>query len=420
MSTYNSRLKQAIIEALRGSPCTFEELVRKCHGAYPTVVKQAMKEMKVASVDTTLYTTQLDFLTEEINPLVDRDTLDFVTYSVENNPILSSWYISWKSCQKVKMLDLWYRKKILFLGTPRIFEYFILNCNFEEARLIDLDVEVTKKFKKTYSLQNIVIDNMDINAIDIFDQQYDAVFLDPPWYLESYKSWLSKAFQFVKRDGAIYFSIFPFLTRPTASVERKDIFTFCRQFASTVLSVADYFEYDIPSFESMQLKAENLFMHANWKVSDLIIMKGFCENNLKHFETQPDMSYTEWQEFSLFDTRWFLRRAVSSNLVDSYANNIVHYPLLEPIGHSRFLDSPSRRNPKLKKANLLSSKGHAFFVPDTDLFMYIIRIIQDRLYTSSNHKIPSYKVSYDDLIENFGPDTTDQIIQIYEMMGANK
>lgn len=56
-SSYYKNAKNCVVSALRGNQCTFEELCRKCHGLYPTVVRDIISEMKIYSTLIPTYTT---------------------------------------------------------------------------------------------------------------------------------------------------------------------------------------------------------------------------------------------------------------------------------------------------------------------------------------------------------------------------
>ena len=386
MASYLERVRSNIMEALRHSPCTFEELVRKCHGVYPVQAKQVLDGLNIYTKSTTLYVTQDELIPPGIKTTVDEQTRGLVTYRLENNPILSSWYFSWQTCQKVGLIDLWQNKKILFLGTPRLFEYFVINGKSDHCRLIDLDKTVADELRKKYDSSELMIDLKDINKIEIFNEKYDVVFMDPPWYFESYCSWLSRALRFVRKDGTVFFPIFPYLTRPTASVERQQIYSYCRKAAKTVLSVPDFFEYDIPSFERQELANAGFTMFSNWKVSDLIILRDFT-SDIPHSDVKIGPDYGEWTEFQLSNTRWFLHKGTGNKDVTHSA-----LPLVSLVGDSPYLSSPSRRNPQLKRTNLQSSKGHALFVSDTELFLDLVS------------KIKKSSLPVNDTINNFEMD----------------
>ena len=394
---YMERIKTCIKSTLRDFPRTFDEIVKKCYGAYPLSVKTAMEEMNIHHKLVPLFTTQ----ETEISPLmqdVQRDYYksELVTFSIENNPILSNWYFSWQSCQKLSQIDHWKDKRILFLGAPRLFEYFVSHNKGGQLTLIDLDENVTKALEKKYIPENsnlsIEIQTKDINFINNLKDKYDIVFLDPPWYLESYISWLTKATKFVYPTGMIMLTMFPYLVRPSASDEREYIFKFCRSFSSSVLSIPEYLEYDIPTFEKKELDNAEIDLRSNWKVSDLLILQGITSIPDLPKQTRVDLQYQGWKEFTLLDIRWFIREPFE--MVDASHNT----PLLSLVGSSIYLDSPSRRNKQFHQANLQSSRGHGLFVSNTEIFINIVNDLKNR----------DHHLSYEAAVEKLEIDETSK------------
>lgn len=364
------RIKVCILTALRKSPCTFEEIIRKCAGVYPTLVKQALEELQVHSSLVPLYTTQSDLVPYGFNLAVDHPQNDLVTYQIENNPILSNWYFSWHTCQKIGQLDIWYNKKILFLGTPRLFEFFAVQDKAKHISLIDFDSIVTEKLISRYgNRKNISIEHRDINFLKTdFDNKYDYVFFDPPWYFDSYISWLITAAKFVAHDGKVLFPLFPYMVRPTASQERNELFQISRRISPNVLLIPEYLEYDIPSFEENELHFAGIDLRANWKVSDLMILQGVNYVPEDWDNIQVNTEYLSWEEFTWFGIRWF----VKTDREKEYYVKTSALPLITLFDNSMYLKSPSRQNPRLKLANVLSSKGHGFCVLNPKYFVDIM------------------------------------------------
>lgn len=380
--SYTKRIEACIRAVLRNYPCTFEEIVRGCYGAYPLTVSEILSEMNIYCRFTQLYCTQQNEIPYLEGYETDLRQTELITYSVENNPILSNWYFSWRSCKRLCALDIWKGKKLLFLGTPRLFEYFLLHAKGAYLTLIDLDKYVTDalmlKYSKKTDASKIRIQNADINFIYEGEEKYDVVFLDPPWYLETYFSWIFKAATYTAPNGQIFMSVFPFLTRPTASEEREKIFKYCRSLAKSVLSIPEYLEYDIPSFEKSELIHANIDIRSNWKVSDLFILQNIIpvqsEKELFKQCSCLDLGYQGWTEFSLFGLRWFICEPPES----SDANTL---PLISFIDRSIYLRTPSYRNPQLKRANLQSSRGHGLYVSDVKKFMQIVNELKDKCRT---------------------------------------
>jgi len=369
--SYMERVKACVRSALRDFPRTFEETVQKCYGAYPLLVRQAMDELKIHSYLVPLYSTQEESIPYMSEAEIDYRKSDLVTYKVENNPVLSNWYFSWHSCQKLSQLDLWQGKNILFLGTPRLFEYFIIHDKGESLTLIDLDRNVTDALREKYESKGIArILTEDINFLEPGEERYDVVFLDPPWYIESYISWLAKATKLVTPKGAIIFTLFPYLLRPTASGERDRIYKLCRKLSKSLFTIPEYLEYDIPSFEKKELRQAGVVLRSNWKMSDLVILQDITHLAGEWDHVSVNTEYRNWTEFNLFGIRWFIH----SQSVDKGGSNPA--PLLSLLGDSPYLKSPSRRNKQFLKANLLSSQGHGLVVSEPKKFLDVVDAIR--------------------------------------------
>ena len=150
-STYYESAKVRVAAALKGNPSTFEELCKKCQGLYPSQVRDIIKDMNIYNTLVPLYTTEQSVLPYECIDESFYDEREIVTASLQNNPILSSWYFSWDTCYKIAQLDVWKGKKVLFLGTPRLFEYFISRRFGDELVLVDLDKTVINALSKKYA-----------------------------------------------------------------------------------------------------------------------------------------------------------------------------------------------------------------------------------------------------------------------------
>ena len=93
-SIYYKSAKNCVISVLRSSPCTFEELCQKCRGLYPTLIRDILKELKIYDTLVPIYTTNQNSLNLEVLDDYYSECQDTVTASLQNNPVLSSWYFS--------------------------------------------------------------------------------------------------------------------------------------------------------------------------------------------------------------------------------------------------------------------------------------------------------------------------------------
>ena len=384
-SAYRHKAQARVITALKDSPSTFEELCKKSGGLYPTIVRDIIKKLKLQNKLVPLFTSAMPVLSCEIDDECYYEKNSLITSKIQNNPVLSAWYFSWNTCSRLAQLDQWKDKKILFLGTPRLFEFFLTRNFGAHLTLVDLDNKVISILRQKYQTypQNHHIEfiNKDLLSFDSSEFQkedsdkYDFVFFDPPWYLEHYCRWLDIALKFIKPEGNIVFALFPMLLRPDAVTERKKILDTCREIGRNTFVCPDILEYDVPSFEKRELEEEGIYLDGNWKTADIVILSGITGHN-ELMINAADEGYSNWIEFDLLGTRWFLN--VSKQVPQSN-------DLISLLGKSRFLTSPSRRNKQFEKANLLSSKGHGFCVSDISTFQIVIEKLQDFQKNCSYH-----------------------------------
>ena len=80
----------------------------------------------------------------------------------------------------------------------------------------------------------------------------------------------------------------------------------------------------------------------------------------------------QWKEVNLFGARWFV------NLPNKKDLETKNTALLQVLGDSLYLSSPSHRNEQFKKANLLSSRGHGLFVTDPQRFINLAENIKNK------------------------------------------
>lgn len=377
-STYYESAKVRVAAALKGNPSTFEELCKKCQGLYPTQVKKIIDNMGIYDTLIPLYITDQNLLPYERLDDSYCDEREIITASLQNNPILSSWYFSWDTCYKIAQLDVWKNKRIMFLGTPRLFEYFASRRFGEELVLVDLDGTVIDALSKKYTSlldknHKTLFYKADINSFNVpaflenHPGEYDYIFLDPPWYPSYYMNWINIALQVLSSNGTILFSLFPRLLRPTAQTERREIMEKCRSIAEKAFICSGILEYDIPSFEKKELENEGLILRSNWKTSDLVILNGITNRNFSDASTIHE-TYSVWLEFAWLGCRWFLDTSRSFPSV---------HQLISSPEQTLYLKNPSKRNVQLHEVNLLSSKGHGIRISDPTYFRSILNKLQD-------------------------------------------
>lgn len=391
---YYHVLENRIDWALQQNKCMFQEIVRECKGAYPMDVLQILKSKKYLQAEKQVFTYE--------RPNADY-VKEFITEKIDNNPILCSWYFSIPTCKKTAELYSWDNKRILFLGMPRLFEYFVKNVQNACFTLIDLDYYVVDKLKKNYAYnKSHKIIHADINNLSFdFEESYDFIFLDPPWYMQYYEKWIAQSYKMLNQNGGIIiFPLFQELTRPNAEEQRNYLLSKIGECAKDYLVVSDFIEYEIPTFENSELQNHGVVLEKPWKKADLIIV-----NRIKDYEyIMPDeeIDLNKWKEVDIFNIRIFIN-INNSNRTENVA---IRY-LTE---NDSYLRNPSRRNKELKLANMLTSRGQGYIVESAEKLWYILKEIKEKVENGTDITKTVDSINIDNLSKEI----------LYEIFGGKK
>src|SRR5215217_5209083 len=128
--SYEERLFECIRVAISHESRSFLEIVRSGEGAYPTVIRDRLRQLGPASKESSLST---------YGPLAGNSHGRSALETVEGNPLLCSWYFTDVTCRRISELRDWKGLKLGFLGTPRLFEWFSKKDLGHERVLFELD-----------------------------------------------------------------------------------------------------------------------------------------------------------------------------------------------------------------------------------------------------------------------------------------
>lgn len=101
------------------------------------------------------------------------------------------------------------------------------------------------------------------------DAAYEGIFFDAPWYPEYAALWLWQAVRLSRPGTRIAFSLFPELTRPSASSERTELLLFAQQHGDVNVH-KNFLCYHTPGFEAEILSRHDLSDLTSWRRSDLV------------------------------------------------------------------------------------------------------------------------------------------------------
>jgi hypothetical protein len=322
--------------AIAEEPRTFYEIVRRCAGAYPALVAEALKASEFV-------VRASEQLIESSEPTQTRPTSWLSR--LEGNPALCSWYFTEATCARLASLRDWREQRIAFLGAPRLFEWFNTESVARDCVLFDADAHVIDHLRHANVYAPAQLIRYDVSTAPVWSGgTFDCVFFDPPWYPEDYPQWLARASQLAP-EGTIMFSLFPALTRPTARAEREAILASVQRGAAAATVISAFLEYDVPTFEKAELKAAGVDTVRTWKLADLVVLDSFVWRPVSTDQRRVET----WREVDIAQIRIF---------VGQPRNDVSLSRLLSPLPDGTVrLRSPSRRDPGRVAANVLTSRG---------------------------------------------------------------
>jgi hypothetical protein len=258
----------------------------------------------------------------------------------EDNPVLSFWPFTSDCARKIAALAEGYGS-VALLGTPTVFSA-IRETQKDNVVLFDSD----DYFFREKATEGYVQCDLLSDALTSFENNFDLVIGDPPWYFDEYISWLKAAICLTRPGGTIVFVLYPQNIRDTARHETKQILNTLENLLDEVRGLALAAEYETPSFEQIEL-IQNGIHPTNWRKAAFVSGKVPLQKADLTIQARP-VRTNLWTERRIGCGRIFVEDVASDNSVFLQTAHPKH----------RFLSSPSRRDPSRKKANVLSSRGH--------------------------------------------------------------
>lgn len=231
---------------------TFTELLRHFRGAFPGVVNGYVRERMPS------WRPPKGFIEEEPYALTE-----------ELHPLLFAWYFTPTTAKILAELSKGAGRSVTCLGTPTVASELI--GRLPKVRLLDADVGVIRRFPEILKYGEFIPTPMSTVSQGL--EASDVVIIDPPWYPGDVFLWLKAAHGVVRKGGTIILPLFPELTRPSASCERDILLDYCSSIGRLEIELQAA-TYSTPLFERESLRALGLPSCGDWRVADLIIVRG--------------------------------------------------------------------------------------------------------------------------------------------------
>lgn len=230
------RHAQSIIQRVHaGVRCSLTdiELIKSLNGIHPIDVQRAL----IAGGATELLKSALPKLLTTL-PILHEVPRD-------DNPVLNFWPFTNDTVEKLVRL-CHSHNRIALLGIPTLFKALNGSQN-SETILFDGDdylfrEDTTPGFIKCDLLGNLSTE---------FNNHFDLVVGDPPWYADEYRVWLEKALQLLRPGDKLVFVLFPEGVRDSAPRELDEILSLAGESLVNLSIGNEYVSYETSSFEQV-------------------------------------------------------------------------------------------------------------------------------------------------------------------------
>jgi hypothetical protein len=205
------------------------------------------------------------------------------------------------------------------------------------------------------------------DAVDALNLgSFDAAILDPPWYPDEARTWITQISPFIEATGCILLSVWPPDVRDDANQERLELIKEVEKFGRIKIDDNEL-QYLTPLFEQSALAEQGKGVSLDWRRGALatIIIGDGKRTGAVALRPRPK---AVWERFVLDDHQLALRRPAALPVVE---------PELHKLAKGWVLPDVSRRNPLRTGIDLWTSQNRAARVQGTRPFLDALIAICD-------------------------------------------
>jgi hypothetical protein len=328
-SSYRARLRARIERAMTITG-TLEELCGACDGASPSAILEIARRHNIAPSPVSG------------KPIVEPVACD----EPEPHPLDFDWRFTKQSADDLAVMALRLGGDIACLGTPRVFRALSRRVVASRMLLWDHNPGWLRVFGNRVRRKSVPISPDEVADREL--HKFTTVIMDPPWYVNHYKTWLHTACLLLQPGGEIIMPLFGSLLRPRADSQRRDLQRFIAQIGSTSSRIMTV-TYETPPFERAVLRSRGIDV-GNWRAAEVVRIR---------VERAPSLPVrlahkSEWSRFSIGECVVMLRD-------DCLSADSIQLSAVSP-RYGYCLKSISSRSSVRAKVNLWTSRNHIFQV----------------------------------------------------------
>lgn len=357
---YISQLSYHLVRRLACGVSSFTELVRQGEGAYPADIKTALHAVLINDLPgvrqdiVAKMLRQLASVEVEAPPSGGSEESGFR----DPHPADYDWRFSSETrAMLVRRLATMVQsgERVAIFGAPTL----VPAMTGLEVRTILID----RSQSAVADLKRLRV-RADLLRHDLFHPlpaglgRVDAVVADPPWYPADHRAFIVRAVESLRRQGWLLLSVLPWLTRPQAVDDRRDIIVFAQTAGFDLAEIVPgALNYESPKFERHALATEGLYC-GNWRKGDLFVLRRIRDPR-SELVVEPPADEPEWDEFVLGERKVKIRRRVEVGRSQLNARPV--HP------SSPILGSVSRRSPLRSSIDLWTSDNVAYAIDRLDV-----------------------------------------------------
>lgn len=292
------------------------------------------------------YPSRLEEIISHIKTILPNETV-----------VYSQWWFD--SCAYEKLINLANELlpkggKPLFLGAPT------LGFAFSEVlqlytTIADIDFEILSSINRPFFRWNECVE-YDVNHTipKGLRNQFDLVWIDPPWASRIFTLFVLRSIQFASKDAYIVVAFPQILTRPRVKIELDALLRFLSSIGVIKIQrLTDSTQYSVPLFEKRAYEQEGISIDSPWRKGDLIIFKKTNCNDNGLETTLEDIPKERrfWNQCRYGKNRVFFEKKNGRNL----EKRKLQY---SPCFKNPILPSVSSRKKYWEFANLITTENH--------------------------------------------------------------
>ncbi|SEP99693.1 class I SAM-dependent methyltransferase [Natrinema salaciae] len=344
---YRRRLDERVTTIATTPGATIGSVIRGSRGAFPTLVYERLRERGIAD----------RLPTGDLEPADAPDA----ARTPELHPLDYEWYFTEDTATTIANALAERGPPVLCLGAPTVASR--LARRGVSVTLVDRSEQLAERAATQPASLRFL--QQDVHEPVALESAYPVAFFDPPWYPEHTEAWLYRACQHVRPGGRLSFVLFPPLTRPGATEQRRDLLETARRVGSVSVD-EDAVAYRTPAFERRVLRNSEVPVVGNWRTADLVhvdVSDPAALSDPPAVDDGPD-----WETFVTNGQVVKLRREVVGETTDVLA------PIESCDGY--VLPSVSRRDARRQHVDLWTSRNRVARVGDRTAVVEALRSLE--------------------------------------------